>query len=693
MARKIALEKVRNIGIMAHIDAGKTTTTERILYYTGRTHRMGEVHEGAAVMDWMEQEKERGITITSAATTCFWREHRVNIIDTPGHVDFTVEVERSLRVLDGAIAVFCAVGGVEPQSETVWRQADKYKVSRIAFINKMDRVGANFARSVQMIQDRLGANAVPITIPVGSGELFTGVIDLIRMKAISWNEENQGLTFDVYEIPEDLMAGANGARKKLLESVAEVDEEFFELYARDAEISTAQLIAAIRRATLGALFVPVLCGSAFKNKGIQLLLDAIVDFLPSPSDLGGVDGVHPSSEKILHLNAADEEPLSALAFKIMTDPYVGRLAFLRIYSGTLKAGGQAFNATKDTKQRIGRILQMHANKREEKEEAYAGDIVAIVGIQGHHHRRYPLQSREAHPAGADEVPRAGDLGGGGAQEQGRRGKALRGPLAPRGRGSHVRGEDRRGNGTDHHQRHGRTPLGDPGGPRPARIQGGGERRPSAGELSRDRHHRGRGRSQVRPPVGRPGAVCARQGAHRAAPNSERGVLFASEVKAGDIPREYIPAVEKGVREAAKAGVLAGYSLINVKLTLLGGDWHEVDSNEIAFKVAGAMALREVARKAQPTLLEPVMNVEIVVPPQYTGQVTGDLNSRRGKIAGMLPRDDAQVLAASVPLAEMFGYATQLRSLTQGRAVYSMEFAKYERAPKKVIDRIAHGVVS
>ncbi|HKI83359.1 MAG TPA: elongation factor G, partial [Candidatus Krumholzibacteria bacterium] len=381
MARKIALEKVRNIGIMAHIDAGKTTTTERILYYTGRTHRMGEVHEGAAVMDWMEQEKERGITITSAATTCFWREHRVNIIDTPGHVDFTVEVERSLRVLDGAIAVFCAVGGVEPQSETVWRQADKYKVSRIAFINKMDRVGANFARSVQMIQDRLGANAVPITIPVGSGELFTGVIDLIRMKAISWNEENQGLTFDVYEIPEDLMAGASGARKKLLESVAEVDEEFFELYARDAEISTAQLIAAIRRATLGALFVPVLCGSAFKNKGIQLLLDAIVDFLPSPSDLGGVDGVHPSSEKILHLNAADEEPLSALAFKIMTDPYVGRLAFLRIYSGTLKAGGQAYNATKETKQRIGRILQMHANKREEKEEAYAGDIVAIVGFK------------------------------------------------------------------------------------------------------------------------------------------------------------------------------------------------------------------------------------------------------------------------------------------------------------------------
>ena len=692
MARKIALEKVRNIGIMAHIDAGKTTTTERILYYTGRTHRMGEVHEGAAVMDWMEQEKERGITITSAATTCFWREHRVNIIDTPGHVDFTVEVERSLRVLDGAIAVFCAVGGVEPQSETVWRQADKYKVSRIAFINKMDRVGANFTRSVQMIKDRLGANAVPLTIPVGSGDLFTGVIDLIRMKAISWNEENQGLTFDVYEIPEDLLAEATSARKKLLESVAEVDEEFFELYARDAEISTAQLIGAIRRATLGALFVPVLCGSAFKNKGIQLLLDAIVDFLPSPSDLGGVDGVHPSSEKILHLNAADEEALSALAFKIMTDPYVGRLAFVRIYSGTLKAGGQAFNATKDTKQRIGRILQMHANKREEKEEAYAGDIVAIVGFKDITtgdtlcSRENPIlleQMNFPEPVISVAVePKS-------KADEEKLSEALA-RLAEEDPTFVVKIDEETGQTI---------------------ISGMGELHL---EILVDRALR---EFKVAANVGRPQVSYREtvtsvaeaeakyvhqsggqgQYAHvkvRIEPaNSDRGVLFASEVKAGDIPREYIPAVEKGVREAAKAGVLAGYSLINVKLTLLGGGWHEVDSNEIAFKVAGAMALREVARKAQPTLLEPVMNVEIVVPPQYTGQVTGDLNSRRGKIAGMLPRDDAQVLAASVPLAEMFGYATQLRSLTQGRAVYSMEFAKYERAPKKVIDRIAHGVVS
>ena len=692
MARDVALEKVRNIGIMAHIDAGKTTTTERILYYTGRTHRMGEVHEGAAVMDWMEQEKERGITITSAATTCFWRNHRVNIIDTPGHVDFTVEVERSLRVLDGAVAVFCAVGGVEPQSETVWRQADKYDVARIAFVNKMDRAGADFSRAVEMMKDRLGANAVPVTLPVGVADLFTGVIDLVRMKAISWHEENQGATYDLFEIPADLKDEAEEAHRHLLESVAEVDEEFLEFYAHDEDASEEQLRAAIRRATLSAQFVPVYCGSAFKNKGVQLLLDAVVEYLPSPLDLGGVKGIHPKTGEKVFRKAQDDEPLAALAFKIMTDPYVGRLAFLRVYSGTLKAGSQSFNATKGTKQRIGRILLMHANKREELEETRAGDIVAIVGFKDITtgdtlcSRENPILLEEMQfpepvisvavepKSKADEEKLAAALA----------------RLSEEDPTFVVRIDAETGQ---------------------TLISGMGELHL---DVLVDRMLR---EFKVVANVGRPQVsyretVTAMaetetkfvrqtggqgQYAHvrvRIEPTeSGCGVVFESEVKAGELPREFVRAVERGVREAAEAGVLAGYSLINVKLTLLGGSWHEVDSSELSFKIAGAMALREVARKASPTLLEPVMNIEVVVPQQYVGDVTGDLSSRRGKIAGMVPRDDARVVAASVPLAEMFGYATQLRSLTQGRAVYSMEFAKYEQAPKKVVDRIAHGVVS
>ncbi len=692
MARDVALEKVRNIGIMAHIDAGKTTTTERILYYTGRTHRMGEVHEGAAVMDWMEQEKERGITITSAATTCYWRDHRVNIIDTPGHVDFTVEVERSLRVLDGAIAVFCAVGGVEPQSETVWRQADKYDVARIAFVNKMDRSGADFSRAVEMMKDRLGANAVPVTLPVGSGELFTGVIDLVTMKSVSWHEENQGATYDVFEIPEDLRADAEAARHHLLESVAEVDEEFFEVYAHGGEISVEQLKAAIRRVTLSAQFVPVYCGSAFKNKGIQLLLDAVVDYLPSPMDIGGVEGIHPKTHEKIFRKAQDDEPLAALAFKIMTDPYVGRLAFLRIYSGVLKAGSQSFNATKGTKQRIGRILLMHANKREEIEEARAGDIVAIVGFKDIttgdtlSSREKPiLLERMEFPEPVISVavePRSK------ADEEKLADALAR--LSEEDPTFQVRIDEETGQ---------------------TLISGMGELHL---EVLIDRMLRefkvaanvGRPQVSYRETVTRTAETETKfvrqtggqgQFAHvkvRIEPDATgRGVSFESEVKAGELPREFVQAVERGVREAAEAGVIAGYSLIHVKVTLLGGSWHDVDSNELSFRIAGAMALREVVRKAGPTLLEPIMNVEIVVPQQYVGDVTGDINARRGRIAGMVPRNDAQVVAASVPLAEMFGYATQLRSLTQGRAVYSMEFAKYEQAPKAVVDRIAHGVVS
>ncbi len=692
MARNVALEQVRNIGVMAHIDAGKTTTTERILYYTGRTHRMGEVHEGAAIMDWMPQEKERGITITSAATTCAWRDHRVNIIDTPGHVDFTVEVERSLRVLDGAVAVFCAVGGVEPQSETVWRQADKYEVSRVAFVNKMDRIGADFENAVEMMRERLGANAVPITLPVGSGEMFTGVIDLIRMKSIVWHEENQGQTFDLFELPADLLEEAEAARLELLEAVAELDEEFLELYAGDSEITEEQLVAALRRATLSALIVPVLCGSAFKNKGVQLLLDAIVDFLPSPADMGKIEGVDPKTEEPVSRKAIDEEPFAALAFKIMTDPHVGRLAFLRIYSGTLRSGSQVLNARTGTKQRMGRILLMHANKRENLEMAYAGDIVAVLGFKDIT-TGDTLCARE-HPILLEKMNFPEPVIAVAVEPKSKADEdklvATLARLVEEDPTFTVRTDDETGQTI---------------------ISGMGELHL---EILVDRMLR---EFKVEANVGTP-QVSYRETVTARAENQtdfvrqtggagqyakvkvriepirpEDGLVFESKVKGGELPQEFIRSTEQGARDAADSGVIAGYAFIGAKLTLLGGSFHEEDSSEVSFRIVGAMALREVARRAKPTLLEPIMNVEVVVPQQYTGDVTGDLSSRRGKIAGMVPRGDAQVVAASVPLSRMFGYATTLRSLSQGRAVYSMEFARYEQAPKDVVDRVAHGVVS
>jgi elongation factor G len=682
---------VRNIGIMAHIDAGKTTTTERILFYTGRLHRMGEVHDGSTVMDWMEQERERGITITSAATTCQWRDHQINIIDTPGHVDFTVEVERSLRVLDGAIAVFCSVGGVEPQSETVWRQADKYGVARIAFINKMDRVGADFFGAVEMMRKRLGANAVPVQLPIGQGELFNGIIDLAHMEARVYHEETQGTTFETFPIPADLQQQAAEYRARMIEALAEVDEPTLEAFAANHPIEVPQLLAGLRRATCAARLVPVLCGSAFRNKGVQALLDAVVDFLPSPADLPPVAGIHPDSDEHITRRAADDEPLAALAFKIMTDPYVGKLAFVRVYSGTLRAGAHVLNATKGNRQRLGRLVRLHANKREEVEEVLAGDIAAIVGFReistgdtlcdkAHPILLERMQFPEPVIAVAVE-PRS-------KADQEKLGEALA-KLSEEDPTFKVHVDDDTGQTI---------------------IAGMGELHL---EILVDRMRR---EFKVEANVGRPEVTYketitvpaeanvkfARQtGGHgqfahvilslQPAP-AGTGLLFENATVGGTIPREYVPAVEKGVREAMANGVLAGYPVIDVKVELVDGSYHEVDSSELAFKIAGSMAFKEGARKAQPALLEPIMDVEVVVPTEYMGDVTGDLAARRGKIAGMVPRSDAQVIAASVPLAEMFGYATQLRSITQGRAVYTMQFARYERAPKPVVERITQGAV-
>jgi elongation factor G len=681
---------VRNIGIMAHIDAGKTTTTERILFYTGRTHRMGEVHEGAAIMDWMEQEKERGITITSASTTCDWRDHTINIIDTPGHVDFTVEVERSLRVLDGAVAVFCSVGGVEPQSETVWRQADKYSVARIAFVNKMDRVGADFVAAVEMMRERLGANAAPVQLPIGEGELFNGIIDLLEMQAYVYDENSQGTHFETMDIPADLLESAQRARADLIERLADADEEILEIFAHDREPSREEFVAAIRRATCSAMFVPVLCGSAFKNKGVQRLLDAIIDYLPSPADLPAVQGVHPKTGETVEREADDDAPLAALAFKISADTYVGKLAYLRIYSGTLKAGSYVHNITRGSKQRIGRILQMHANKREELEEARAGDIVAAVGFKDLTTgdtvaavEKPILLEQMAFPEPVIAVavePKT-------KADQDRLAETLQ-KLSEEDPTFRVRTDEDTGQTI---------------------ISGMGELHL---EIIVDRMLRG---FKVEANVGRP-EVSYKETITKSARSETRfvrqtgghgqyahvvieveptepggGLLFENKIVGGIIPREFIPAVEKGVREGMESGVLAGYPLIDILVRLVDGSFHEVDSSEIAFKIAGSMAIKDATRKAKPALLEPLMNVEVVVPPEYTGDVTGDLNSRRGKIAGMVPRGDVQVVAASVPLAEMFGYATRLRSITQGRAVYSMEFAHFEKAPQSVVQRITQAV--
>lgn len=686
MSRKVKKENIRNIGIMAHIDAGKTTTTERILYYSGRLHRMGEVHDGAATMDWMDQEKERGITITSAATTIEWKDHTINIIDTPGHVDFTVEVERSLRVLDSAIALFCAVGGVEPQSETVWRQADKYGVPRIAFINKMDRVGADFYNVLNMIKDRLGANPLPLQIPIGEGDLFTGLVDLVEMKSVLYNESSLGSLYDVGEIPKDLIKKARKYRTDILEAVSEYDDELMEKYLEGEEITEEELKGAIRKATLDGKFTPVLCGSAFKNKGVQRLLDSVLDYLPSPLDNGSVTGENPKTGEEVIRKPLDDAPFSALAFKIMVDPYVGRLTFFRVYSGEVKTGSYIYNTISQKKERVGRLLQMHANHREDIEKVVAGDIAAVVGLKNT--RTGDTLSDDKHQVVLEAMhfpepviavavePKT-------KADQDKLSQSLV-KLSDEDPTFHVRTDEETGQTI---------------------ISGMGELHL---EIIVDRLLR---EFKVSANVGKPQvayketitkAVEAegkfiRQSGGRGQyghvkitlePNEAgKGFEFVDKIVGGVIPKEYISSVKAGIEAALKNGVLAGFPMEDVKTTLFDGSFHDVDSNEMAFKVAGSMALQNGARKAGPALLEPIFSVEIVVPEEYLGDVVGDLNSRRGKISGILPRKDAQVVNGQVPLSDMFGYATKLRSLTQGRAIYSMQFSHYEQIPENISTEI------
>ena len=686
MARTVPLEKTRNIGIMAHIDAGKTTTTERILYYTGINYKIGEVHEGTATMDWMVQEQERGITITSAATTCFWRDHRVNIIDTPGHVDFTIEVERSVRVLDGAVAVFCSVGGVEPQTETVWRQADKYGVPRIAFVNKMDRLGADFFRVVKMIEDRLGARPVALQLPIGAEEKFAGVIDLVQMKAVVWEDESLGAKFRIEAIPEDMALQARENRDKLLEAVADCDENIMVKYLEGREINESELRRAIRNATLAIKIVPVLCGSAFRNKGIQPLLDAVVEYLPSPSDIPPVKGVNPDTQATEERPAKDDAPFSALAFKIMTDPFVGTLSFFRVYSGSLTSGASIYNSTKSKRERIGRLLKMHANKREEIKEVYAGDIAAAVGLRTA--TTGDTLCDEDHPIILESIdfpdpvisiaiePKS-------KADQEKLGLSLQ-KLATEDPSFRVRTDEETGQTI---------------------ISGMGELHL---EIIVDRLLR---EFNVGASVGKP-QVAYKETVRKSVEQQGKfirqtggrgqygdvwikleplpagsGFDFVDAIKGGSIPREYIPAVEKGVREATENGALAGYPIVDVKVTLIDGSYHDVDSSEIAFKIAGSMAFKEAARKANPVLLEPIMSVEVVVPESFMGDVIGDISSRRGKVLGMDTRPAAQAIDARVPLAQMFGYATDLRSMTQGRATYTMQFSHYEPVPAAVAEGI------
>jgi elongation factor G len=686
MARTVALEKTRNIGIMAHIDAGKTTTTERILYYTGINYKIGEVHDGTATMDWMVQEQERGITITSAATTCFWREHRVNIIDTPGHVDFTIEVERSLRVLDGAVAVFCSVGGVEPQTETVWRQADKYHVPRLAFVNKMDRLGADFFRVVKMIEDRLGARPAVLQLPIGAEDKFTGIVDLVTMKAVVWEDESLGAKFHEGPIPADLKDQAAEYRDKLLEAAADGNEAVMEKYLEGKEITEAELRAGLRSATLALKIVPVLCGTAFRNKGVQPMLDAVVDFLPSPLDIPPVKGVEPGTDKIEERPVTDEAPFSALAFKIMTDPFVGTLSFFRVYSGSLATGASIYNSTKSKRERVGRLLKMHANKREEIKEVYAGDIAAAVGLRTA--TTGDTLCDEDEPIVLESIdfpdpvisiaiePKS-------KADQERLGLSLQ-KLATEDPSFKVRTDEETGQTI---------------------ISGMGELHL---EIIVDRLLRefsvganvGKPqvayRETVRKGVEQQGKFIRQTGGHgqygdvwiKLEPQPAGGGFeFVDAIKGGAIPREFISAVEKGVKEATDNGVLAGYPVVDVKVTLFDGSYHDVDSSEIAFKIAGSMAFKQAARKASPVLLEPIMSVEVVVPEDFMGDVIGDLSSRRGKVLGMDTRPAAQAIDARVPLAQMFGYSTDLRSMSQGRATYTMQFSHYEPVPATVAEGI------
>lgn len=686
MARQTSLENTRNIGIMAHIDAGKTTTTERILFYTGMTHKIGEVHEGAATMDWMEQERERGITITAAATTCFWRDHRINIIDTPGHVDFTIEVERSLRVLDGAVAAFDSVQGVEPQSETVWRQADKYHVPRIAFMNKMDRIGAEFFASVQSIVDRLGANPVPIQIPIGREGEFRGTVDLVKMKGFFYDDETLGAKYVVGDIPEGLVAQANEYREKMIDAVAEFDEQVMEKYLNGHSLTEDEIRRAIRAATIAMKVTPVLCGSAFKNKGVQQLLDAVVDYLPSPLDIPPVKGVDPNTGKEVERKPDDNDPFSALAFKMMTDPFAGQLVFFRVYSGTLKTGSPVLNVTKGTKDRIGRLLKMHANKREEIDVAYAGDICAAVGLKGA--TTGDTLSEEKQPVLLEvmkfpEPVIAMAIEPKTKADQEKMGFALQ-KLAQEDPSFRVRTDEETAQTI---------------------IAGMGELHL---EIIVDRMLR---EFKVEANVGKP-EVAFRETIRRSAeaeskyvkqtggrgqyghvvltvepsePN--KGFEFVNKIVGGVIPREFIPAVEKGVKERMDAGVIAGYPLRDIRVTLTYGSYHDVDSNEMAFKIAGSMAFADACKRADPVLLEPIMKVEVLVPQDFMGDVIGNLNGRRGKVQGMKVRAGAQAIEATVPLSEMFGYATDLRSRTQGRATYSMEFDRYDQVPRQIADGI------
>ena len=685
MSRKVALKDTRNIGIMAHIDAGKTTTTERILFYTGVNHKIGEVHEGAATMDYMEQEQERGITITSAATTAFWNGNRINIIDTPGHVDFTVEVERSLRVLDGAVAVFSAVDGVQPQSETVWRQADKYEVPRMAFLNKMDRVGADFNMCVNDIKEKLGGNGVPIQLPIGAEDSFEGIIDLITMKEYLFKDETMGAAYDISDVRAELLEEAQAAREHMLESVVETDDELMEKYFGGEEITEEEIKKAIRIATISGVIVPVLCGTAFKNKGIQPLLDAVVAYMPSPLDVGSVKGIDPKTEAPMERQPSDEEAFSALAFKILTDPFVGRLSFFRVYSGVLNKGSYVLNSTKGKKERMGRLLQMHANKREELDVVYSGDIAAAVGLKEtttgdtlcDENKPIILEKMEF-PDTVIQIavePKT-------KADQEKMGTAL----------AKLAEEDPTFKVTSN-QETGQT-----------LISGMGELHL---EIIVDRMKR---EFKVEANVGKPqvayretinGATdveekYAKQSGGRGQyghvkikveANPDKGYEFINQITGGAIPREYIPAVDKGIQEALEAGVVAGYPVQDVKVTLYDGSYHEVDSSEMAFKIAGSMAIKKAMRAANPILLEPIFKVEVTTPEEYMGDVIGDLNSRRGQVSGMTERNNAKIINAQVPLAQMFGYATDLRSKTQGRASYSMEFEKYVQVPNNIAQQV------
>jgi len=692
VARKTSIERYRNIGIMAHIDAGKTTTTERILFYTGISHKLGEVHDGNAVMDWMEQEQERGITITSAATTCFWNgmdsdwpEYRINIIDTPGHVDFTIEVERSLRVLDGAVAVFCAVGGVEPQSETVWRQATKYQVPRMAFVNKMDRTGANFQRVVGQIKDRLGARPVPIQLPIGAEEDFEGVIDLVRMRAIYWDVENMGTTYEAREIPAELADEAQEAHEFMVESAAEASEELMEKYLEDGELTQEEVIEGLRLGTLANEIVPVLCGTAFKNKGVQALLDAIVQYMPNPTEVKAIRGVLENEEEGVR-KSSDEEPFAALAFKIATDPYVGTLTFIRVYSGVIGSGDTVFNPVKGKKERVGRILQMHANSREELKEVRAGDIAAAVGLKDVTTGDTLCDTSDVITLERMEFPEpviAVAVEPKTKSDQEKMGIALS-KLAQEDPSFRVRTDEESGQTI---------------------IAGMGELHL---DIIVDRMKRefkveaNVGKPQVayretiRKPVDSEGKFVRQSGGRgqyghvkiKIEPLEQGGGFeFVNEIVGGVVPKDYIPAVSKGIEEQLQNGVLAGYPLVDVKATLFDGSYHEVDSSEMAFKIAGSMAMRDGALKASPVLLEPMMKVECVTPEEYMGDVMGDLNRRRGLVQGMEDAPAGKTIRAHVPLAEMFGYATDLRSMSQGRATYAMEFLHYAEAPSSVADEV------